>query len=152
VTKAHLAPAVLEAAAWQLGQGEDETLAADVDRIVALVAAAQQDDGYLNTWFQLRKGGERYQELRWSHELYCAGHLIQAAVAHHRTTGRAELLDVARKFADHVDSVFGPPDSGRPIDGVDGHPEIETALVELYRETGERRYLELAGYFVDRFG
>ncbi|MFF7946104.1 glycoside hydrolase family 127 protein [Streptomyces griseorubiginosus] len=142
----------LEAAAWQLGQGEDAALAADVDRIVALVAAAQQDDGYLNTWFQLRKNGERYKELRWSHELYCAGHLIQAAVAHHRTTGRAELLDVARKFADHVDSVFGPPDSGKPIDGVDGHPEIETALVELYRETGERRYLELAGYFVDRFG
>lgn len=142
----------LEAAAWQLGQGEDEALAADVDRIVALVAAAQQGDGYLNTWFQLLKGGERYKELRWSHELYCAGHLIQAAVAHHRTTGRAELLDVARKFADHVDSVFGPPDSGKPIDGVDGHPEIETALVELYRETGERRYLDLAGYFVDRFG
>ena len=142
----------LEAAAWQLGQGEDEAPAADVDRIVALAAAAQQDDGYLNTWFQLLKGGERYQELRWSHELYCAGHLIQAAVAHHRTTGRTELLDVARRFADHVDSVFGPPDSGKPIDGVDGHPEIETALVELYRETGERRYLELAGYFVDRFG
>ncbi|MEU6355240.1 beta-L-arabinofuranosidase domain-containing protein [Streptomyces sp. NPDC047072] len=142
----------LEAASWQLAQADDEALAADVDRIVALIAAAQQDDGYLNTWFQLLKGGERYQDLRWGHELYCAGHLIQAAVAHHRTTGRPELLDVARKFADHVDSVFGLPDSGKPIDGIDGHPEIETALVELYRETGERRYLDLAGYFVDRFG
>ncbi|MFI6656552.1 glycoside hydrolase family 127 protein [Streptomyces sp. NPDC050523] len=142
----------LEAASWQLGQGPSPELAADVERITGLIAAAQQPDGYLNTWFQLVKGGERYQDLRWGHELYCAGHLIQAAVAHHRATGRPELLDVARKFADHIDSVFGPPGSGRQIDGIDGHPEIETALVELYRETGERRYLDLAGYFVDRHG
>jgi DUF1680 family protein len=153
----------LEAAAWQLAQsgppaaGADNSpavgeLAADVERIIALVAGAQQSDGYLNTWFQVRKDGERYQDLRWGHELYCAGHLIQAAVAHHRATGRDELLAVARRFADHIDSVFGLPGSGRPIDGIDGHPEVETALVELYRETGERRYLALAGYFVDRYG
>ncbi|MFJ9908414.1 glycoside hydrolase family 127 protein [Streptomyces sp. NPDC101152] len=142
----------LEAAAWQLAGQPAAELESDVDRIVALVAAAQQSDGYLNTWFQLVKNGERYQDLRWGHELYCAGHLIQAAVAHHRATGRTELLDVARRFADHVDSVFGPPGSGKEIDGIDGHPEVETALVELYRETGERRYLELAGYFVDRHG
>ncbi|MFF2934216.1 glycoside hydrolase family 127 protein [Streptomyces mirabilis] len=153
----------LEAASWQLarcgpsGDGEENSphlrqLAAEVERIIALVADAQQSDGYLNTWFQVRKNGERYQDLRWGHELYCAGHLIQAAVAHHRATGRDELLVVARRFADHLDSVFGLPGSGRPIDGVDGHPEVETALVELYRETGERRYLDLAGYFVDRYG
>jgi uncharacterized protein len=142
----------LEAAAWQLAQEADADLEAHVDRITRLVADAQEPDGYLNTWFQLVKGGERYQDLRWGHELYCAGHLIQAAVAHHRATGRPELLDVARRFADHVDSVFGPPGSGRPIDGIDGHPEVETALVELYRETGERRYLDLAAYFVDRHG
>ncbi|MEV7158355.1 glycoside hydrolase family 127 protein [Streptomyces misionensis] len=145
----------LEAAAWQLAHGSpdgDDPLAADVERIVSLVADAQQPDGYLNTWFQLLKGGERYRDLRWGHELYCAGHLIQAAVAHHRATGRRRLLDVAVRFADHIDSVFGPADSGKPLDGVDGHPEVETALVELYRETGERRYLDLAGYFVDRFG
>lgn len=98
------------------------------------------------------KGGRRYEDLRWGHELYCAGHLIQAAVAHHRATGGSELLDVAVKFADHLTSVFGPPGSGKPIDGIDGHPEVETALVELYRETGERRYLDLAGYIVDRRG
>ncbi|WP_328554347.1 glycoside hydrolase family 127 protein [Streptomyces sp. NBC_00358] len=142
----------LEAAAWRLAEEPAGNLAAEVDRIIALVAAAQRPDGYLNTWFQLRKNGERYQDLRWGHELYCAGHLIQAAVAHHRTTGRPELLDVARRFADHVDSAFGAPGSGKPIDGIDGHPEVETALVELYRETGERRYLDLAGYFVDRHG
>ncbi|AKJ08720.1 glycosyl hydrolase [Streptomyces incarnatus] len=142
----------LEAASWQLAHGREEALAAHVDRITGLVAAAQQPDGYLNSWFQLRENGKRYEDLRWGHELYCAGHLIQAAVAHHRATGGTELLDVAVKFADHIDSVFGPPGSGKPIDGIDGHPEIETALVELYRETGERRYLDLAGYFVDRHG
>ncbi|QIY68363.1 beta-L-arabinofuranosidase domain-containing protein [Streptomyces sp. RLB1-33] len=153
----------LEAASWQLAQsgppadGEENSadlrdLAAEVERIIALVADAQQSDGYLNTWFQVCKNGERYQDLRWGHELYCAGHLIQAAVAHHRATGRDELLVVARRFADHIDSVFGLPGSGRPIDGIDGHPEVETALVELYRETGEQRYLDLAGYFVDRYG
>ncbi|MET7684018.1 beta-L-arabinofuranosidase domain-containing protein [Streptomyces sp. NPDC005423] len=142
----------LEAASWQLARQPDAALRPEVDRIVALVAAAQQPDGYLNTWFQLRQGGERYRDLRWGHELYCAGHLLQAAVAHHRATGNTELLDVARRFADHLGQVFGPPGSGKPIDGIDGHPEVETALVELYRETGERDYLDLAGYFVDRHG
>ncbi|MER7922208.1 beta-L-arabinofuranosidase domain-containing protein [Streptomyces sp. NPDC096057] len=142
----------LEAASWQLAQQPDGELESAVDRIIALVAAAQQPDGYLNTWFQVREGGSRYQDLRWGHELYCAGHLIQAAVAHHRATGRTELLDVGVKFADHLGTVFGPPGSGKPIDGIDGHPEIETALVELYRETGDRHHLDLAGYFVDRHG
>ncbi|MBC9729949.1 glycoside hydrolase family 127 protein [Streptomyces sp. TRM68367] len=142
----------LEAASWQLAQQDDEPLFSHVDRIIGLVAGAQQPNGYLNTWFQLKENGGRYEDLRWGHELYCAGHLIQSAVAHHRATGRAELLDVAVKFADHIDTVFGPPGSGKPVDGIDGHPEVETALVELYRETGERRYLDLAGYFVDRHG
>jgi DUF1680 family protein len=151
----------LEAASWQLAQrrnagpdaavdaGVDAALEDEVDRLVELVAAAQQPDGYLNSWFQVVKNGERYRDLRWGHELYCAGHLIQAAVAHHRATGRRELLDVAVRFADHVDTVFGP---GKAIEGYDAHPEVETALVELYRETGERRYLDLAGWFVDRPG
>ncbi|WP_405577542.1 glycoside hydrolase family 127 protein [Streptomyces sp. NBC_01190] len=148
----------LEAAAWQLGRAapsdgsgpaEDAGLTADVQRIIALVADAQQPDGYLNTWFQVTKDGRRYEDLRWGHELYCAGHLIQAAVAHHRATGGKELLDVAVRFADHIESVFG---RDKRIDGFDGHPEVETALVELYRETGERRYLDLAAYFVDRHG
>lgn len=148
----------LEAAAWQLGQADVDgggtgadtvVLEKDVERIVALVAAAQQPDGYLNTWVQAGKGGGRYDDLRWGHELYCAGHLIQAAVALHRSTGREELLQVAVRFADHIDAVFG---AGGQIDSFDGHPEVETALVELYRETGERHYLDLAGQFVDRHG
>ncbi len=147
----------LEAASWQLARTvaddpEAVKLAGHVERIVGLVADAQQPDGYLNSWFQAGRGSGRYTDLRWGHELYCAGHLIQAAVAHHRATGRDRLLTVARRFADHIDSVFGPPGSGKPVDGVDGHPGVETALVELYRETGEARYLNLAGYFVDGRG
>ncbi|SDM82493.1 glycoside hydrolase family 127 protein [Actinacidiphila guanduensis] len=142
----------LEAAAWHLGRtgpAADDVLTGEVERITALVTAAQEPDGYLNTWFQVAKGGRRYEDLRWGHELYCAGHLMQAGIALHRTTGRKELLEAAVRFADHLTAVFGPD---RQIDGFDGHPEVETALVELYRETGERRYLELAGYFVDRHG
>ncbi|MGW0859803.1 glycoside hydrolase family 127 protein [Streptomyces sp. NPDC002690] len=147
----------LEAASWQLLQDEaagrdTAALASTVRGIIALVSAAQEQDGYLNTWFQSGKGAGRYSDLRWGHELYCAGHLIQAGVAHHRATGEPELLAVAVRFADHIDSVFGPEGSGKPLDGFDAHPEVETALVELYRETGERRYLDLAGYFVDRHG
>jgi len=147
----------LEAACWQLARvrpdvPEGRRLADDVERLIGLVADAQRPDGYLNTWFQAGRGEGPFTDLRWGHELYCAGHLIQAAVAHHRATGRTGLLEIARRFADHIDSVFGPVGSGKRIDGFDAHPEVETALVELYRETGERRYLELAGYFVDGHG
>ena len=147
----------LEAASWQLARldsdaPEGRRLAEDVDRLIGLVADAQRPDGYINTWFQAGRGDGPFIDLRWGHELYCAGHLIQAAVAHHRATGRTSLLEVAQRFADHIGSLFGPVGSGRPIDGIDGHPEVETALVELYRETGEARYLELAGYFVDGHG
>ncbi|NEB02895.1 beta-L-arabinofuranosidase domain-containing protein [Streptomyces sp. SID13726] len=138
----------LEAASWQLADAPDPALAEEVARIVRLVAAAQLENGYLQTYYQLG-GGKPWTELGWGHELYCAGHLIQAAVAHHRATGGRELLDVAVRFADHIESVFGP---GKQVDAVCGHPEVETALVELYRTTDDRRHLELARYFVERRG
>ncbi|MEU6177521.1 glycoside hydrolase family 127 protein [Streptomyces coeruleorubidus] len=142
----------LEAASWQLADPDTpdrSTLAQAVDTMIHLLAEAQQDDGYLQTWYQVARPGPHFVDLLRGHELYCAGHLIQAAVAHHRATGREDLLTVARRCADHIDDVFGP---GKLVDGVCGHPEIETALVELHRETGERRYLDLAGYFIDRRG
>jgi DUF1680 family protein len=144
----------LEAAAWQLadphGGGPGAFgQAAEVDSMIRLLAEAQQDDGYLQSWFQVARPDRRFKDLRWGHELYCAGHLIQAAVAHHRATGEDGLLAIARRFADHIDGTFGP---GKPVDGICGHAEVETALVELYRETGEQRYLDLAGYFIDRHG
>ncbi|WP_405904444.1 glycoside hydrolase family 127 protein [Streptomyces sp. NBC_00656] len=139
---------VLETAAWELGSADDPDLAGFLADTTRLLARAQRDDGYLNSAYDVNQPGQRYSRLVDSHEMYCAGHLIQAAVATHRTTGDTALLDVARRFADHLADVFleheGP--------GLDGHPEIETALVELYRTTGEQRHLALASVFVERRG
>jgi DUF1680 family protein len=111
--------------------------------VTAVVAAAQQSDGYLNSMVE-----QRYANLPWSHEHYCAGHLMQAAVAQARCTGDKTLLDVAVRFADHLVATFG---ADRRHD-VDGHPVVEMGLVELYRETGRAEYLHLAKYFVDARG
>ena len=145
----------LEAVAWTLDDPELATASAEqlLSRLAEseeLLTAAQQEDGYLDSHFQVRFPGERFVQLPWGHELYCAGHLIQAAVALHRTTGDEGLLRIGRRVADLVVRAFGTGPG--QVDGVDGHPEIETALVELYRETGERPYLDLATYFVDRRG
>jgi DUF1680 family protein len=145
----------LEAIGWSLADpeltsGARERLSEFVDASVVLLSAVQQPDGYLDSYFQVRAPGERFADLQWGHELYCAGHLIQAAIALRRTAGDDRLLHIARRFADLIVSTFGTQE-GR-VGGVCGHPEIETALVELYRETGGRSYLEAAQYFVDRRG
>jgi DUF1680 family protein len=139
----------LEAVAWEYGRNPADELLAMQREVTAVVAAAQADDGYLNSVVQVRhRDRGRYFDLPWSHEHYCAGHLIQAAVAQVRCTGDTALLDVAVKLADHLAATFGEDHRH----DVDGHPVIETALVELYRETGEARYLELARYFVEARG
>jgi DUF1680 family protein len=145
----------LEAVAWAfadpaLGSALADRLRQQLGETERLLRDAQQPDGYLDSHFQVRFPGERFVQLQWGHELYCAGHLIQAAVALHRTTGDLDLLEVARRVADLVVDSFGT-EPGK-VDGVCGHPEIETALVELYRETGAEQYLERARYFVDRPG
>ena len=139
----------LEAAAWEYGRSRDENLLADVLDLTELLAQAQAADGYLDSVVQVREAA-RYQKLEWSHELYCAGHLFQAAVALVRTSGRPELLDVATKLADHLVATFGTGEG--QYDFVDGHPVVEMGLVELYRETGTRAYLDLARYFVEARG
>ncbi len=138
----------LEAVAYDLSNVRDAELERMADEVIALVMAAQQPDGYLNTYYQVNKPDQRWTNLDHDHELYCAGHLFEAAVAMHRATGDRRLLEVACRFADHIASVFGPDKRA----GAPGHPEIELALVELYRETGERRYLDLAAFFVDQRG
>ena len=138
----------LEAIGWELGREPSPELEKLADDAIALVAAAQDDDGYLNSYYQVVEPDRRWVDLAHGHELYCAGHLIQAAVSHARGRGDQALLEVARGVADCIDREFG---TGQR-EGVPGHPEIEMALVELYRLTGEERYLRLAAYFVDERG
>lgn len=139
---------LLEAMAWELGREHSGDLERRYQALVERVAAAQRPDGYLHTSFGGSGQPPRYSSLESGHELYCFGHLFQAAVARLRT-GHDDLLpQVARRLADHVYDQFGP--GGRV--GVCGHPEIEMALVELARATGEGSYLELARLFIERRG
>ncbi|MGW6499243.1 glycoside hydrolase family 127 protein [Nonomuraea angiospora] len=137
----------LEAVAWEYVRSPDEALLERLRTLARTIAAAQREDGYLNSAIQVR-GEERYARLWMSHEHYCAGHLMQAAVAAARATGETELLRVATRLADHLAGTFGPG----LREELDGHPVVEMALVELYRQTGERRYLDLARHFVEARG
>lgn len=143
----------IEAASYSLATHPDPALDKLLDRVIAKLAKAQQPDGYLNSHYIVfeREGlDRRWTNLRDNHELYCAGHLMEAAVAHYRATGKRSLLDVMRRYADYIDSVFG---RGRgKLRGYCGHEEIELALVKLYHATGNPRYLKLAQYFVDERG
>ncbi len=136
----------LEAIGWELANGPRPDLSDFAAGTIALLAEAQQPDGYLNSYVQA-SGEARYSRLAVSHEMYCAGHLIQAAIAMRRGTGDTSLLAVATRFADQLVSEF----AGRRK-GLDGHPVIETALAELYRETGNRAYLDLASQFAEQRG
>jgi hypothetical protein len=136
----------LEAVGWELAHGQRPELASFAAEVTALLEQAQRPDGYLNSYFQV-SGEPRYTRLAWSHEMYCAGHLIQAAVALHRGAGDGRLLAVAVRLADHLVREFAGAERG-----LDGHPVIETALAELYRETGTEAYLDLARQFVDQRG
>lgn len=140
---------LLEAIAWEYGRTGDPAMDERFRALAARVAAAQEPDGYLNTMFGRPGQGARYSDLEWGHELYCYGHLIQAGVARARTVGLDDdFVRVVLRAADHVCEAFGPDGN----QGVCGHPEVEPALVELYRVTGERRYLDQARLFVERRG
>ena len=119
----------LEAASYSLASHADPALEKLLDEIVAKLGAAQLADGYLDSYYIVKEPGRRWTNLRDNHEMYCAGHLIEAAVAHFRATGKTNFLTVATKLADHIDSVFGP---GKRL-GYPGHPELELALVKLWR-------------------
>lgn len=140
----------LEAAAWEVGRTADAARESDFQAVVARVAAAQEPDGYVHTHFG-RPGQEpRWSDLEWGHELYCLGHLFQAAVARARTRPHATdgLLGVATRAADLVCEVFGPGG----IESVCGHAEVETGLAELGRVTGRAEYTRQAALFVERRG
>lgn len=138
----------LEAISLDLANFRDPELEGMARQAIDLLAAVQLEDGYLNSYYQVAEPGKRWTDLDFGHELYCAGYLFEAAVAHHRATGETRLFDIARRFANHMVTVFG---LGRR-EGAPGHPEIEMALVELYRETGEAQYLDLASFFLNQRG
>jgi DUF1680 family protein len=139
----------LEAVAWtaiQLEPGDARLIRAE--RLVELVARAQEDDGYINSWVQGTPDVARWSDPQWGHELYTAGHLFQAAVAADRAGVLPGLLAVATRFADLLVELFAAPDS----EHLDGHPQVETALVELYRVTGNERYLDVARHQIELRG
>lgn len=137
----------IEAASELLARRDDAWIRGRLDHAIALIEAAQCPDGYIDTFYAGRLS-ERWSDLRRRHELYCLGHLLQAAVAHRRATGSDRLLRVARRAADLVCALFGP---GKRQD-VDGHPGIELGLIELHRETSDPRYLEAARHFLEARG
>ena len=140
----------IEAASYSLASEPDGRLEALLDEVIALIASAQQSDGYLNTYFTAVAPERRWSDLRDAHELYCAGHMIEAAVAHFQATGKRSLLDVLCRYADHIAATFGTGEGQRR--GYCGHEEIELALIKLYHVTGNERYLALSSFFVDERG
>ena len=138
----------LEGALYSLTHRHDAKLRRRVEGILDRILAAQKPNGFLISCYIVKDSDKRWENLRLEHQLYNAGHFFEMAVAHHRVTGKTKVLDAARRFADHIDSIFG---AGKRYD-VGGHEEVELALVKLYRATGERRYLELSRFFLDERG
>jgi DUF1680 family protein len=136
----------LEAAAYSLAAFPDAELEKTIDETIDIIGKAQMEDGYLNTYYIVKEPGNRWTNLKENHELYCAGHMIEAAVAYYEVTGKKNLLDIVCKYADHIDSVFGPQEG--KLRGYPGHQEIELALIRLYRVTRREKYLNLALYFL----
>ena len=139
----------LEAVAYSLNKKRNPKLEEAADGAIDLIAKAQCEDGYLNTYYTIT-GKKRWSNLFEGHELYTAGHMIEAAVAYYQATKKRKFLDVVCRLSDYLCQVFGPEEG--KIHGYPGHPEVELALVKLYRVTGKREYLVLADYFVKTRG
>lgn len=132
----------MEAAGWALQTGKYPELEARLNELIELVISVQEPSGYLNTWHTGEREAQRFQHQETNHELYCLGHWLQAGYAVYRYNGDRRLLDAGMKFVDYLLRIGGP--GKQPL--LTGHPELELALAELYRVTGEKKYLELAGY------
>lgn len=137
----------LEAVGFVLNYERDSELEKLADETIDLIGRAQQPDGYLNTYFTIKEPERRWSNLMEGHELYTAGHMIEAAVAYYEATGKRKFLDIVSRFADLICDTFGKEEGKNH--GYPGHQEIELALVKLYRVTGVKRYLDLAKYFID---
>jgi DUF1680 family protein len=137
----------LEAMAYSLKTHPSAEMEKKCDEWIDKIAAAQQPDGYLNTWYTLKGLQDRYTDMS-MHEDYNAGHMIEAGVAYYNATGKRKLLDVCIKWADHFDALFGP---GKKH-WVTGHQELELALVKLYKVTKNDKYLKLADWLLSERG
>lgn len=140
----------LEAAAYSFGYQPNADLRKITDNLIDLIADAQEDDGYLSTYFQIDAPERKFKRLQQSHELYTMGHYIEAGVVYYQATGNQKSLDIATRMADCIDRNFGLGDGQIP--GFDGHPEIELALARLYEVTQNEKYLDLAHYFLNQRG
>ncbi|MBX5163750.1 MULTISPECIES: glycoside hydrolase family 127 protein [unclassified Rhizobium] len=140
----------IETIAYSLYRRPNPKLEARADEIIDMYERLQDKDGYLNAWFQRVEPARRWTNLRDHHELYCAGHLMEAAVAYYQATGKRKLLDIMCRFADYMITIFGHGEGQFP--GYCGHEEVELALVKLARVTGEKKYLELSKFFIDERG
>lgn len=140
----------LEAVAYSLTTHPDAALERTADEVIELLEAAQREDGYLDTYFIVKDPKNRWKCLRDCHELYCAGHLLEGAVAYWQATGKDRFLNVMRRYVDYIATVFGRGEG--QMRGYPGHEEIELTLCKLYDVTGEKKYLDLAAYFIDERG
>jgi hypothetical protein len=138
----------LEGVAYSLVIKPDAELEKRADEIIDIVAAAQQEDGYLNTYFTIKEPEHRWQNLLECHELYCAGHMMEAAVAYYEATGKDKLLHVMERMADHIIDRFGQDKQF----GIPGHQEVEIGLMRLYHATGKESYKQMARIFLERRG
>lgn len=138
----------IEAASYSLQVQYDEKLDKELDDLIALIGRAQEPDGYLDTYFTVKEPDHKWQNLCEAHELYCSGHMMEAAVAHYQATGKDSLLNIMKKNADHICGIFG---EGKKR-GYPGHPEVELALMRLYDVTGDQKYKEMASFFVKERG
>lgn len=140
----------LEAVSYSLATDPDPALEKRIDGMIEKIAAAQMPDGYVNSYYQVNEPTKRLTNLAWNHELYCAGHLFEAAVAHFQATKKKNLLNIATRYADFLAKTFGEKPGQRA--GYCGHPEIELALVKLWKATGNAEYFRLARFFIEHRG
>ena len=138
----------LEAAAYSLVHKPDQELEQRMDDLIALIGRAQHKDGYLNTYFTVKEKDRRWTDLQEAHELYCAGHMMEAAVAYYEATGKNSLLEIMKRMGDHIYQHF----ITEKAEGYPGHPEVELALMRMYRATGDKKYQELAAHFINARG
>jgi hypothetical protein len=140
----------IEAVSYSLTISPDKELETTADEVIDLIGRAQREDGYLDTYYLVKEKGKEFTNLLDCHEMYCAGHMAEAAVAYYEATGKRKLLDIICKFIDLIASKVGKEEG--KIHGYSGHPEIELALVRVYKATGEKKYLDFCKYLIDERG